>query len=68
MDDKIKKALLAAVAVAHDRQGDVSTDDGGYATTNIDSMIELETALCDAFSSSSDDVIYQELAPKIKAL
>lgn len=68
MEDKIKKVLLAATAVVHDRQGDIDTEDGSYATTNIDSMIELTDALAGAFSTNSDDVIYHEIAPIIKKL
>jgi len=68
MNEKIKRVLLAAAAVAHDRYGDVSCEDGVYATTNIDSMIDLEEALSEAFDTGSDDVVYHDIAPLIKQL
>lgn len=66
--EKIKKVLLAAAAVAHDRSGDIDCEDGTFAATNLESMIELEAALTEAFNTGSDSVAYHEVAPIIKAL
>lgn len=68
MDDKIKEVLIAALNVAGGRCGDVSTEDGVFATTSVENMIDLETAFCEAFDTKSDDVIASEILPKIRAL
>lgn len=68
VSEKIVAALHAALNVAYDRKGDVDTEDGTYATTDRDSMIHLETALCEAFDAKSDDVLVHELRPKVDAL
>lgn len=66
--EELRRALTAAVGVAHDRKGDVADEDGSYATTTVDNMIELETALCELFDTGSDDVIAHEMLPKMEAL
>jgi len=48
MNEKLKGVLKQAVLVCEYRAGDVSTEDGNFATTDIDSIIRLEEALCDA--------------------
>lgn len=68
MDKKIKAVLVAALNVADGRCGDVSTEDGDYATCSVENMIALEAALCEAFDTETDDVIASEIFPKIKAL
>jgi len=68
MNESIKKVLLAALEVVSDRAGDVTTEDGDFATTEVGSMIELQTALAEAFNAVSDDVVYDEMAPIIESL
>jgi len=67
-NDKIKEVLKLAVLVAEYRGGDVTTEDGCFATTDLDTLIALEAAICEAFSTESDDVTMLEIAPKINAL
>ncbi|WP_278366915.1 DUF551 domain-containing protein [Marinobacter salarius] len=64
----LRRALVAAIVVAHDRCGDVDDEDGSYATTPVDRMIELETALCELFDTGSDDVVAHHMIPKLDAL
>lgn len=68
MNEKIKAVLIAALDVADGRRGDVSTEDGDFATCSVENMIELETAFCAAFDTETDDVIASEILPKIQAL
>lgn len=68
MDEKIKLLLIAALNVADGREGDVSTEDGEFATTSVEDMICLQEAFCEAFDTKTDDVIASEILPKIRAL
>ncbi len=68
MDQKIKDALIWAVRIVEYRGGDVDTVDGDLATTDVDTMINLEAALCDAFDTTSDDATMLEIGPKINRL
>lgn len=67
LDDKIKTVLVAALNVADGRCGDISTEEGDFAATSPENMIELQRALCDAFGTT-DDVVFSEIRPKIEAL
>lgn len=51
-----KEILLLAVQAVLSRSGDVDTEDGAYATTNIDTMINLEAAIVKRFNLDSDDL------------
>lgn len=66
--EKLRRVLAAAISVAHDRKGDVDDEEGSYATTPVDQMIELETALCELFDTGSDDVVAHHMIPKLDAL
>lgn len=66
--DAIKRVLKLAVLICEYRTGDVDTEDGTFATTDLDTIIELEAALCHAFNTSSDDAKMLEIAPKIECL
>lgn len=68
VSEEIKRALEEAVQVVAWRAGDISTEDGTYATTDIDAIIRLEQALCEALKTSSDDVVLEEILPLINAL
>ena len=68
MNEKIKKVLKLAVLVVEYRGTDTDDCNGSHATTDIDSMINLEAALCDAFDTTSDDATILEIAPKINEL
>lgn len=68
MNDKLKEVLRLAVLIVEYRSGDIDTDGGSFATTNLDTIIYLEQALCDAFSTKSDDATMKEIGPMIEAL
>ena len=68
MNDKIKEVLRQAVLIVEYRSGDVDTADGCFAATCLDTMINLEAALCDAFETIGDDATFREIAPKIDTL
>lgn len=67
-NEKIKNVLLAAADVAHCRQGDLTTDDGTYATTDVDAMLYLIQAITEAFDTGDDDVIFHKVKPIIEKL
>jgi len=68
MNQKIKDVLRYAVLIVEYRGGDVSTEDGNLATTDVDAMINLGAALCEAFDTTSDDPTMLEISPKIDKL
>ena len=68
MNEKLKEVLKQAVLVCEYRAGDVSTEDGDFATTDIDSIIRLEEALCDALDAPSDDIRMLDVFQKIQKL
>ncbi len=68
MDEKFKRVLRFAVHVCELRKGDIDTEDGPMATTDTDSIINLEAALCDALDTQSDDIEIHEVRKKIQAL
>lgn len=55
MEEKIKNVLRHAVLVAAWRTGDISTENGCFAATDLDSMIELETAILNAFGVEASE-------------
>lgn len=65
---EIKEVLREAAQVVAWRNGDVSTEDGNFATTDTDAIIRLEQALCTALKTSSDDVVLEEILPMIEVL
>ncbi|TDI80617.1 MAG: hypothetical protein E2O80_06265 [Betaproteobacteria bacterium] len=56
LQKKVKEVLKQAVLVCEYRAGDVCTEDGSFATTDTDSIIRLEEALCDALDSPYDHI------------
>ena len=54
--NKLKELLEQAVFVCWNRSGDVDTEDGSFATIDTDSMIRLETAICEYFDLPSDSL------------
>lgn len=71
MDDGLKEILIAAATVVLMRAGDVSTEDGSYATVDCDSLLRLDYALAEYFELDSDDVTndnFDDLVSKIDAI
>jgi len=56
MNEKIKRILELATALVLSRSGDVSTEDGNFATVDDNIIIELELSISEAFNLESDDV------------
>ena len=56
MNIKMKKVITAAASVIVNRTGDVTTEDGNLATVDIESLLELQIAIVDAFDLDNDDV------------
>ncbi|URC15434.1 hypothetical protein JLT2_66 [Paraglaciecola Antarctic JLT virus 2] len=54
MDNNLKEVLKLAVALTLSRDGDVTTEDGNFATVDTDIIIELDMAISKAFSLDSD--------------
>jgi len=52
----MKKVITAAATVIVNRTGDVTTEDGNLATVDIESLLELQLAIVDAFDLDNDDV------------
>lgn len=63
---KLSDVLLGAVGVVLSRDGDVSTDDGCFASVDIGSIINLESGISKFFDLDSDDVTFSNI-PIIKA-
>lgn len=53
----LNKLILKAITVAAERTGDVDTEDGTYATTDVDEMIRLESSIESVFEMESYDLI-----------
>lgn len=68
MDEKLKEVLRQAVLIVEYRSGDTSNEDGSFATTDLDTIIRLESAICDAFRTECDDAIMFEIGPMIDVL
>jgi hypothetical protein len=56
MNDQMKKVIELATALVLSRSGDVSTEDGSFATVDDNIIIELDGAIAEAFGLDSDDV------------
>jgi len=67
-DAKIKDIRRLAVLIVEYRNGDVSNEDGSFATTDLNTIIRLEMALCEAFDTNSYDATMREIGPKIDKL
>jgi len=67
MNDKIKEVLGLATALVLSREGDITTEDGNFATVDEDLIINLEIAISQAFELEGDEVVTSDI-PKIKAL
>lgn len=68
MGKEIKNVLTLAALIVEHRQGDLETEDGSFAVTDLDTIINLEAALVEAFNLDSDDVSIFEIHPKILEL
>lgn len=66
--EAIKQVLRLAVHIVDCRNGDVDMEDGSFTTTGITEMICLESALCEAFPTGSDDVDPKLMLPQIEAI
>ena len=67
MKDEIKAVIELATALVLSRGGDVSTEDGNFATVDDDIIIELDSAIAIAFKLKSDDVT-PESVPMIMSM
>ena len=56
MDDKFNRIIELATALVLSRGGDVTTQDGNFATVDDNIIIELDSAIATAFCLNSDDV------------
>ena len=56
MKDELKIIIELATALVLSRNGDVTTEDGNFATVDDDIIIELDSAIAIAFGLNSDDV------------
>lgn len=61
MNDEIKEILIAAAHVVLMRHGDVSTEDGSFATVDTDALLRLDYALAEHFELDSDDVTFENI-------
>jgi hypothetical protein len=68
MNDKIKDVLKLAVLIVESREGDIDTEDGYKGAVDLDTIIQLEIALCEAFDTSSDNATMAEIDSKINDL
>lgn len=67
MNDQMKKVIELATALVLSRGGDVSTEDGSFATVDDNIIIELDSAIAEAFELNSDDVNESDI-PMIMAI
>ena len=61
MNDKIKEILKLATELVLTRTGDVTTEDGNFATVDTDLIIRLDEALAHEFTNDSDDVSFENI-------
>ncbi|UKA04874.1 hypothetical protein [Photobacterium damselae] len=54
--DKLKELIERAILVAYGRDGDVDTEDGTFATTDVDEMIRLEMAIEELFGLDAQEL------------
>ena len=66
MDEKYKQILRRAAVIAYFREGDMSTEDGSFAVTDLDSMINLQSEIQEAFGVESNE--YGEILRMIDRL
>lgn len=67
MNDQMKKVIELATSLVLSRGGDVSTEDGSFATVDDNIIIELDSAIAEAFELNSDDVNESDI-PMIMAI
>ncbi|EOX3117593.1 hypothetical protein ACPFMY_000432 [Vibrio cholerae] len=54
--EKLKELIERAILVASERNGDVDTEDGTFATTETDAMIHLESAIQELFGLEAHEL------------
>lgn len=57
----LKDILIYAAEVVLTRRGDLSTEDGNFATVDCDALIRLDKALAAHFDLDSDDVNFENI-------
>lgn len=57
----LKVIIELAAQVVLLRRGDISTENGSYATTDCDSIIRLDRKIADTFDLDSDDVTFENM-------
>lgn len=55
--EQLKELIERAILVAYGRNGDVDTEDGTYATTDMDEMIRLESAIQELFGLEAHELV-----------
>lgn len=55
MNDQLKEILINAACVVLKRRGDINTEDGSYATVDIDSLLRLDYDMAEYFNLDSDE-------------
>tara|TARA_R110000772_G_scaffold174521_1_gene286409 strand:- start:394 stop:609 length:216 start_codon:yes stop_codon:yes gene_type:complete len=68
MKKSINKVIELAVKLVLSRSGDVTTEDGNFATVDDNIIIELDCAIAEAFDLNSDDVNESDLPDIIDKL
>lgn len=62
LNEKMKDVLRYAVGIVLSRAGDVSMEDGEFATVDTHEIILLEEAIVEAFELDSDDVTRSDVS------
>lgn len=71
MSEDIKEILKLAAEVVLSRHGDINTEDGCFATVEIDAILRLDYAMAECFKLDTDDINYRnmdDLISKIESL
>ena len=67
MTDGMKDIIKYATSLVLSRSSDVDTEDGSFATVEIDELLHLEAAIAKEFELEGDEVCESD-TPKILAL
>lgn len=65
-DVDLKEIIGRAISLIETRSGDISTEDGCFATVDTDAIIHLEEVLGEVFNPNGDDATMEECWPQIE--
>lgn len=68
MEKRMREIIESAAIVIVSRSGDISTEDGVFATTDIDALLNLQIAIVNAFDLDNDDVELKDISKITTAL